>query len=197
MKLRTGFVSNSSSSSFIVGFKKRPQSVEEVHELLFGKEPSVIEVYNYGLPTMVAAEQVFNDIQKQQPATETQIKEDAGHGYFPGYPSYDYNADEPSRILEKEFNTKFPKEHIYDAPEKLSCDEARELGRRIREARELEWDAEEKLRQEALDKYVKSILSKYAGLEVYLFEYADDGGQCVMEHGDIFHNLPHEQISRH
>jgi hypothetical protein len=37
MKMRTGFVSNSSSSSFIVAFPKRPTSVDEVEELLFGE----------------------------------------------------------------------------------------------------------------------------------------------------------------
>ena len=32
MKQRNGFVSNSSSSSFIVVFPKKPQSTEEVHK---------------------------------------------------------------------------------------------------------------------------------------------------------------------
>jgi len=35
MKHRNGFVSNSSSSSFIVAFKKAPESAEELHRFMF------------------------------------------------------------------------------------------------------------------------------------------------------------------
>ena len=41
MKIRNGFVSNSSSSSFVVAFDKKPETVEELKKLLFGEE----EVY--------------------------------------------------------------------------------------------------------------------------------------------------------
>jgi len=35
MKIRNGFVSNSSSSSFIVFFKKKPGTVKEIKDYLF------------------------------------------------------------------------------------------------------------------------------------------------------------------
>ena len=38
MKVRTGFVSNSSSTSFIVAFPQDPYSIEVVHEMMFGNE---------------------------------------------------------------------------------------------------------------------------------------------------------------
>lgn len=38
MKIRSGFVSNSSSSSFIVAFDRYPESPEDIKELLFGSE---------------------------------------------------------------------------------------------------------------------------------------------------------------
>jgi hypothetical protein len=36
MKIRIGFVSNSSSSSFIVAFRNKPKTVEEIKKLMFG-----------------------------------------------------------------------------------------------------------------------------------------------------------------
>ena len=38
MKIRTGFVSNSSSSSFVVAFSHRPKSVKDLKEMMFGKQ---------------------------------------------------------------------------------------------------------------------------------------------------------------
>ena len=38
MKIRNGFVSNSSSSSFIVAFPEKPKSAEHVRKMMFGDE---------------------------------------------------------------------------------------------------------------------------------------------------------------
>ena len=32
---------------------------------------------------------------------------------------------------------------------------------------------------------------------IVILSYADDGGECTLEHGDIFRNVPHIQISHH
>lgn len=41
MKIRSGFVSNSSSNSFIVIFPTEPKSVDDVKNFLFDKEDEI------------------------------------------------------------------------------------------------------------------------------------------------------------
>lgn len=45
MKIRNGFVSNSSSSSFIVAFPKKPETENELKDILFGKGYTIEEEY--------------------------------------------------------------------------------------------------------------------------------------------------------
>jgi len=65
MKTRNGFVSNSSSSSFVVAFPKRPKTLEEVKKFLFGDKNAEgeVEYYDSKIPVDQVAEQVLRDIQ--------------------------------------------------------------------------------------------------------------------------------------
>lgn len=88
MKTRTGFVSNSSSSSFVVAFKEPlPKDAAEVKSLLFGEEDS-ISCYGDPVSTKDAAEQVFSDMQKAKPMTDDEVAKEVSSGYYDGYPDY-------------------------------------------------------------------------------------------------------------
>lgn len=81
MKIRNGFVSNSSSSSFIVAFNDVPKSEKELQDLLFGEEKT-IGVFDYKVPTKDISLIVFNDLLNNKPATKEQITEELQSGMF-------------------------------------------------------------------------------------------------------------------
>jgi len=68
MKIRNGFVSNSSSSSFLVAFPRNPKSVEDVQEMVFGDEKGLAHPYE---STFFSAERVsqviWDEVKKQIP----------------------------------------------------------------------------------------------------------------------------------
>lgn len=66
MKIRDGFVSNSSSSSFIVAFPYAPKSKDDVKSILFGEDDDTIEYFDYSLSIDKIARQVWHDIKRQK-----------------------------------------------------------------------------------------------------------------------------------
>ena len=77
MKIRTGFVSNSSSSSFVVAFPRIPQNVDDMKKMLFGDEESYFVGDKYtkiSITAEEAATTVFRDFLEQgNPASFEEI----------------------------------------------------------------------------------------------------------------------------
>ncbi len=70
MKIRTSFVSNSSSSSFIVAFPSEPKSAEDVFQIMFNGKDGVIDYYSGPFSHKAIADQVWRDIQKPDYTTD-------------------------------------------------------------------------------------------------------------------------------
>ena len=79
MKCRNGFVSNSSSSSFIIALKKKPESPLEVKRLLF--KGGHFSLKEDGITDDLAAERIFNDLKKSSLASKSKILDVLKKGY--------------------------------------------------------------------------------------------------------------------
>jgi hypothetical protein len=113
MKIRQGFVSNSSSSSFLICLDKLPNSECEVKKLLGIDKKKEISIYNCAVSTSAIAETVFNDLISAKDLTKNEAREqfDIQYGAFPGFDEW----KKGQQISDDDFNMhdKFDKK-VYD-----------------------------------------------------------------------------------
>lgn len=92
MRIRLGFVSNSSSSSFVIGLDHAPESVEELQEMLFGDIPDFRHPYQDDVySARYITQRVWNDL--KEPISIEQLRAELGQGSFEGHPDISYRAD--------------------------------------------------------------------------------------------------------
>lgn len=202
MKIRQGFVSNSSSSSFLIGLLRKPRTVAELKRWLFG-DMDYLQWLDYGYKTIDVACRIFDDLKGKYPIrSKSRLIKEINSGYFTGMPLSWRKTNRPSDKLEKQFYKSFPqyKDRGYWNVDAIKETMAKELSIKIGDAQKQEWaedNAEvEKAAEEYLRREVQPIME---GRLIYQLEYADGGDQAaaMIEHGDVFCQIPHVIISKH
>ena len=82
MKTRESLVSNSSSTSFVVAFPKKPESATEVCEIMRLELGKTIDYYDHKAETGAIAARVFEDVSKGKEATLEEIAEWFSQRYY-------------------------------------------------------------------------------------------------------------------
>lgn len=111
MKLRIGFVSNSSSSSFVIGLKDRPKTWQDMHVILFGNmisrelRPDWMKPENDSYQTFfetsfAVAKNIFNQVEDQDVVPDSVLAKICDPGSYLGFPQW-YEVREGKPLQEK------------------------------------------------------------------------------------------------
>lgn len=177
MKTRNGFVSNSSSSSFVVAFPHKPTSVEELQTVLFGNDEKYHSPYgDASWSAREITEIVYRSLESQSPSTLSAIADLAAEGYQLRQPLETTAA-------------------VDDFGEVEGMPELRDF----EEGEETDWDAYEKACEKFGRKHAQDFIAKHPDAVFFEFEYSDNDGEMytAMEHGSLFNRLPHMRVSHH
>jgi hypothetical protein len=194
MKVRNGFVSNSSSSSFIVGFPKLPSSSKDLEKMMFDS-PGEVQHCDFckATPTIEVAKQVFKDMSdgnfKSARLTKRKALEVILEGNFPGRPPWNRKENSESEKIEKAYHEETGKD-IYDE----AADPV--VVKLFWKTRKKEWALGRKMNIVAAKAFLEGFWSHVKGKKVFRFEYGDDIHGNI-EHGNVFRKFPHVRISKH
>lgn len=196
MKERNGFVSNSSSSSFIIGLNHKKYDLKGLALELYPELDGVHYEYNdNGIDAFTASRDILLQINDEKPVKTKRIVEAIGNGYISEI--YDKlgksEKTDPYTTYEQEFRYKTGKS-IY------SCQEShpKEL-EEFMVLQQEHWKKRDEERTRLAKEYWDKHKSKFEGKHIFVTTHSDNDGDHsgALEHGDTYRNIPHITISQH
>lgn len=170
MKVRLSFVSNSSSSSFVLEVPKWVNSPEAMKKYLFGDEDVVDDKYYGSFSAEHIARRIYRDIQAKKPATHEEIVREISSSSE----CYDEIIEITDRRLQKESISGDPCDSIW-------CDIYNE---------EAQFSS-----CFIVDKFIADVGNDS---DIYIVEYYDsDPESAFIECGAPFKNVNHLKMSHH
>lgn len=199
MKTRNGYVSNSSSSSFILSFDKKPTK-KQLGKMLFpdgkvpyyetfggdDKQPTYEEVVNV----------VYNDLKEEATKEELDSELDS-LAYHEEYFSSPYGErHRKSNDFLHDFRQKngFWLFDRREGKEEQIRMEAMKEYNKIEEEENNEIDKKvSEIKEKIIDKNKKNLKGK----KIYIVSYSDNQGMSYFEHAGIFDNIWHLRVNHH
>jgi len=180
VKIRLGFISNSSASSFIVAFEHKPKNAEDVRQMLFGQQEWHYTGHNWGdkpsdVSTQTIAENVFNKIKKK--ATKAEMLDSIQHGWFDYYmfpemfPGHYDNSEKTHKLSYQDKDDRKEIERIWKEAEDINKNRARNIAEAFRSGHK--------------DDYI------------VVMTFSDESGEAIEEHSGIFKRVDHIRTSYH
>lgn len=130
MKIRRDFVTNSSSSSFIVSFDTVPNDCQELQKILFG-DMEYFATYNNSIPTIELSAVIFNDMKSNGHTNVESLMRELTNGYTELYdaPNYcDYKSYKEYEFANMVYYTDFINKNFSDLSNVFILEYGDELG---------------------------------------------------------------------
>lgn len=183
MKTRQGFVSNSSSSSFLVAFARKPETREELRTILFEEGqteyPVPWDFYDVkSYPVDRVLDTVWADLQDQAPVTDAAAIELLCNGTVDGIHRHGDNVI----CMDGGYETGVSYDDFRDKKTGKTDFKGYRRAERIR--------AEE---------FYQEFVRANPGTVLFKFTYSDNDGDyfSCLEHGSLFDRVPCVVISHH